>query len=48
MSVGVPGIEISPEGVLPKATNAHTTMARVAIQVAMTARRRLAAIRPIR
>ena len=47
-AVGVPGIEISLEGVLPKAAKAATATARIAIQVARTARRRDAAIRPIR
>ncbi len=47
-AVGVPGIEISLEGALPKAAKAPAAIARIAIQVAMTARRRRAAIRPIR
>ena len=47
-AVGVPGMEMSPAGALPPMVKAVKATARIAIQVAMTARRRRAANRPIR
>ena len=47
-AVGVPGIEISPLGVLPAKTNAPAAAARIASHTRTTSPRRRVANRPIR
>ncbi len=47
-AVGVPGMEIWPAGVLPKATKAPAARAKTTSQATTTVSRRAAAIRPMR